>query len=120
MGKEIGHFSKIIDLKLSTSTLKKPVLSSSAAHTSFASNSTRATISSKLDNKDITTNKNKNNTLNTDDIHSFVTPREQKYSAQATSTTTYLTPLNATLHLTFIKLHTTTILRLTGKNSCVF
>ena len=42
--------------KLSTSSLKKPVLSSSAAHTSSANNFARTSISSKLDNKDIITN----------------------------------------------------------------
>ena len=66
-------FKKNIWSKLSTSTLKKPVLLSSADHTSPASNSTRIPISYQLDNKDITTNKKKNNTSNTDDIHSCVT-----------------------------------------------
>ena len=52
--------------KLSTSTLKKPVLSSSAAHTSFASNSTQISISSQLDT-----------TSNTYNIHSCVTPQNK-------------------------------------------
>ena len=65
-----------MDSKLSTSTLKKPVLSSSASHTSFASNLRRTSISSQLDNKDNTINQNKKNTSNIDDIHSFVTPQK--------------------------------------------
>ena len=77
MGKEIGRFSKIFYSKLSTSTLKKPVISYSAAHTSSASKLTGTFISSQLDNKDITTNQNKNNTSNTDDIHSCVTPQNK-------------------------------------------
>ena len=67
MGKKIGRFSKIIDSKLSTTTLKEPILSSSASHTSSASNSTQISISYRLDNKRITPNQNKNNTSNTDD-----------------------------------------------------
>ena len=63
-------------------------------------------ISSQLDNKYITTNQKNNNTSNTDDIHSFVTSRNQNYSVQATSTTTYLTPFNATLPIAHVELHT--------------
>ena len=74
MGKEIGSSFKYNISEISTPTLKKPVLSPLAAHTSSASNSTQTFISSQLDNKDITTNQNKNNTSNTDGIHSFVTP----------------------------------------------
>ena len=115
MGKEIGRLYKNNQSKLSTPTLTKPGLSSSAAHISSASNLTRTSISSQLDNKDITTNQNKNNTSNTDDIHSCVTPQKQNYSVQATSTTTNFTPLNATLYLKSVKLHTTTKLPLTDK-----
>ena len=120
MGKEIGRFFKYNRLKPSTPTLKKPVLLSSAAHTSSASNSTGTSISSTLDNKDINTNQNKNITSNTDDIHSCVTPKKQNYSVQATSTTTGLKIFNATLYITSVKLHTTTTLPRTGKNICVF
>ena len=115
MGKESGIFYKNNWSKLSTPTLKKPILSSSASHTSSASNSKRTYISSQHDNKDITTNKNKDNTSSTDENHSCVTPREKNYSVRATSTTTHLTPLNATLHLVSVKLHTTTKLPPTGK-----
>ena len=106
MGKEIGSSFKYNQSKISTPTLKNPVLSSSAAHTSFASNSTRTSISYQLDNKDITTNQNKNNTSNTYDIHSYVTPWKQNYSVQNTCTTTRLTPLNTTLPIAPIELHT--------------
>ena len=70
----------IIRSKISTPTLKNPVLLFSASHTSSASNLTRTYISSQLDNKEITTNQNKNNTSNTDDIHSCVTPQKKNYS----------------------------------------
>ena len=71
-GKEICSYFKYNRLKLSTSTLKEPVVSSSAAHTSSASNLTRTSISSQLDNKDIIANQNKNNISNIDDIHSCI------------------------------------------------
>ena len=77
MGKEIGHSFRYNLSKLSTPTLKKHVLSYLAAHTSSASNSTQTFISSQLDNKDITTNQNKKNISNTDDIHSCVTPQKK-------------------------------------------
>ena len=102
--------------ELSTPKLKKPVLSSSDYHTSSASNSKRTSISSRLDNKHITNNQNKNNISNTYDVHSCVTPRKQNYSFQATSTTTHLTPLNATLSIAYFKLHTTTELHPAGKS----
>ena len=70
MGKEIGSCFKYNQSKISTPTLKKPVLSFSAAHTSYVSNSTQTSISSQLDNKYSIKNQNKNNTSNTDDIHS--------------------------------------------------
>ena len=73
MIKDIGCLYKYNWPKQSTPKFKKPVLSSSSDHASSASNSTGTSISSQLDNKDITTNQNKSNTSNTDDIHSFVT-----------------------------------------------
>ena len=108
-------FLKYNRLKLSTPTLKKHCLSYSADHTSSASNSTRKSISSQLDNKKINTNKKKNNASNTYDIHSCVTPRKKNYSVQATSTTTSLTPLNATLPIAPVELHTTKKLLPAGK-----
>ena len=74
MGKEIGRSFKYNRSEISTPTLKKPVLSSSAAHTLYASNFTGTSISSQLDNKYIIADQTKNNTLNTDDINSCVTP----------------------------------------------
>ena len=74
MGKEIGRSFKYNQSETSTPTLKKHVLSSSAAYTSYTSNLTRTFISSQLDNKDSTEIQNKKDTPNTDDIHSFVTP----------------------------------------------
>ena len=101
--------------KLSTPTLRKPILSSSASHTSSASNSTRTSISSQLDNKYITTNQNKNNISNTDDIHSCVTPLKQNHSVQATYTNTHLTPFNTALPIAPVELHTTKQLTPSGK-----
>ena len=115
MDKEISIFYKNNQSELSTPTMKKPVLSSSASHTSSASNSTRTSISSRLDNKHITTNQNKNNISNTDDIHSCVTQHKQSYSVHAISTTIHLAPLNATLPIASIKLHITTELPPAGK-----
>ena len=119
MGKEIGRFSKLI-IKNLTSTIKKTVLLSLAAHTSYGSTSKQTYISSELDNKDIFPNKNKNNTRNTEDIHSCVTPRKQNYSVHATSKITHLTLLNSILHIASVKLYTTTKLPLTGKKYLCF
>ena len=102
-------------MKTSTPTLKKPVLSSSAGHTSSASNLTRTFISSKLDNEDSTEIKNKKDTSNADDIHSCVTPREKDYSVQATPTSPRLTLLNATLPIVPVDLQKTTKLPPVGK-----
>ena len=114
MGKDIGRLYKNNQSKIPTPTIKKPGLSSSDSHASSASNYTQTCISSRLDNKHITTNQNKNKISNTDDIQSFVTPRE-KLHFQATSTPTHLTPLNATLPIPSIKLHTTNKLLPDGK-----
>ena len=111
----MGSLYKPNQSKLSTPTLKKPVLSSSESHTSSASNSTRIYILSRLNNKHITTNKNKNNISNTYGIQSCVTPQKQYYSVQATSTPTNLMPLNVTLTISSVKLNTTTKLPPAGK-----
>ena len=107
MGKEIGCSFEYNQSKISTPILKKPVLSSSADHKLYASNSTQTSISSQLDHKDITTNQNKNNNSNTDDIHSCVTPRKQNYSVGSTYTPPRLTPLNTTLTIAPVELHKT-------------
>ena len=115
IGKEIVRFYKYNRSKISTPTLKKLVYSSSYSHTSSVRNSTQTSISSRLDNKDITTNQNKNNTSNTDDINSWVTPQKQNYSVKDTYTTTHLTPLNDTFPISPVELHTTKKLPTTGK-----
>ena len=120
MGKEIGRSFKYNRSKISTPTLKKPVLSSSASHKSSASNSTGTSISSQLDNKNSTTNHNKNNTSNIYYIHSCVTAQKQNYSVQATSTPPRLTPLNITLPISPFELHRTTKLPPVGKEYLCF
>ena len=103
-----------------TSTFKKHVLSSSAAHTSSASNLTRTSISSKLDNKNISTNQNKNNTSNKYDIHSCATPRKKNYSVQSTSSSPRLTLLNTTLPVAPVELNKTKQLTKSGKEYFCF
>ena len=120
IGKETGHSFKYNRSKLSSSTLKKPVLSYSAAHTSSLINSTGTSISSQLDNKNITRNQNNNNTSNTEEIHSFVTPWRQNYSVQTTYKTTCLTPLNTILPIEPVDLHTTTQFPPDGKEYLCF
>ena len=99
MGKEIGCYFKYIQLKISTPTLKKPVLSSLENHTSYSSNLKRTIISYQLENKYSTEIQNTLDITNTDDIHSCVTPRKQNISVQTTSTPLRLTPLITTLPL---------------------
>ena len=105
MVNDIGHLYKCNRPKQSTTTFKKPTLSSSAAHKSSESNLTLTSISSQPDNKDITTNQNNNNNLNTYDIHSCAIPWKQYYSVQATYTSTCLTPLNTTRPIAPVELH---------------
>ena len=106
MGKEIGRYFKYNWSKISTPTLTD--------HTSSASNLTPTFISYHLDNKDSTKIQNKNNTSNIDDIHSCLTP-QKKYIFQTTSTPPRLTPLNTTLPVSPVELHTTTKLNPVGK-----
>ena len=86
MVKEIGFYFKYIRSEISTPTLKKPVLSYSANHTSYTTNSTPTIMFHQLQHKDSTTIKNTSDISNTDDIHSCVTARKQNSSVQATST----------------------------------
>ena len=120
MGTEIGHSFKYNQSKIYTPTLKKPVLSSSNAHTSSASNFTQTFISSHLDNEDITAIQNKKDTSNTDDIRSCVTPRGKNYSVQATYTPPRLTLLNTTLSIAPVELYAITKLPLVGKEYLCF
>ena len=106
MGKEIGRSFKYNQSNISTPTLKKPVLSSSAAHTPYTSNLTWTIISSQLENEDSNTIQTTTETSNTDDIHSCVT-QQQNYSVQAKSTPSRLTPLNTTLSIAPVELHKT-------------
>ena len=54
MGKEIGRSYKYYRTKISNPTLKKPVLSSLANHTSYTTNLTPTIMSYKLEHKDST------------------------------------------------------------------
>ena len=114
MVKDIGHLCKYNRPKQSTPTLKKSILSSSAAYTVSASNLTGTSISSHLVNKDITKDQNRNNTSNTNNIHSCVTARKQKYSVQA------MTPWNTTLPIAPVEFHKTKQLPLAGKEYLCF
>ena len=86
MGKEIGCSFKYNRTKISSPTLKKPVLSSSENHTSHTTSLTKTIIASQLENRDSNTIQNTTEILNTDDIHTCVTPLKQNISDQATST----------------------------------
>ena len=77
MGKKIGRSFKYNRSKISTPTLKKPVLSYSAANTSYTNNLTQTIISSQLENEVSNAIQNKTDTSNTDDIHSCVTDRKK-------------------------------------------
>ena len=99
MDKEICRSYKYYRPKISSPTLKKPVSSFSANHTSYTTNSTPTIMPHQVQHKDSTSIQNKINTSNTDDIHSCVTPRKQNISVQATTTPPRLTPLITTLPL---------------------
>ena len=76
MGKKIGRSFKYNRSKISTPTLKKSLLSSSANHTSYTTNLTQKIISYQLENEDSTAIQNTLDISNTDDILSCVTPRK--------------------------------------------
>ena len=76
MGKEIIRSFKYNRSKISTPTIKKPVLSSLANNTSYTTNLTRTIISFQLENKDSTAIQNTSEISNTDDIHPCITPRK--------------------------------------------
>ena len=115
MGKDIGRSFKYNRSKILTPTLKKPVLLSSANHTSYTTNSTPTNMSHQLQHKDSTFIQNTVDITNTDDIHFFVTPRKQNISVQATSAPPHLTPLITTLPLLPVELPKTTHLPPVGK-----
>ena len=99
MGKEIGRAYKYNRSKISSPTLNKPVLLSSANHTSYTSNLTPTIMSHQLQHKESTSIQNRVNTSNTDDIHYLVTPRKQNISVRATPTPPRLTPFITMLPL---------------------
>ena len=66
------------------------------------------------------TTRTRKNISNIDGIQSCVTPLKQNYSVQATSAPNHLTPLNATLTIPYIKLHTTTKSPPVGKEYLCF
>ena len=99
MGKDIGRSYKYNQSKITTTTLKKPVLSSSANHTSYTNSLSQTNILSHLENKDSTEIQNTSEILNTDDIKSCVTNQSYNISVQDKSTPPCLTPLITTLPL---------------------
>ena len=99
MGKEISRSYKYYRSKISNPTLKKPVLSSSANHTSYTTNSNPTIMSYQLQHKDSTSVQKTVDISSTDDIHSCVTPRKHNISVQATSTPPRLKPLITNLPL---------------------
>ena len=115
MGKEIGRAYKYNRSKISSPTLKKPVLLSSANHTTYTTNLTPPIMYQQLQHKDKSAIQKTVNTSNIHDIHSCVTPRKQNISVKATSTPPRLTPLITTLPLLPVELPKTTHLPSLGK-----
>ena len=91
LGKDIGSSYKYNRSKISTPTLKKLVLSSSANYTSYTTSLQQTIISYQHENKDITAIKNTSDILNTYDIHPCLTTLKENISVQATSTPPSLT-----------------------------
>ena len=115
MGKDIFGSYKYNRSKIPTPTLNKPILSSSANHTSYTTSLLQTIISSQLENKDSTAIQNTSDISNKDEIHSCVTPRKQNISVQAISTPPCLTPLITALPLAPVELTKTTELPTVGK-----
>ena len=120
MGTEIGRSYKYNQPKSSSPKLKKPVLSSSAHHTSCISIPNQPVTSHPCKHKGSASNQDKVNISNTDDIHSCVTPKRHNISVQATSTPPRLTPLTTTLPILPIELPKTTQLPPLGKEYWCF
>ena len=66
MDKEISRSYKYNRSKISSPTLKKPVLSSSENHTSYTTSLSQTFISSQLENEDSITIQNTSDILNTE------------------------------------------------------
>ena len=119
-GIKYGHFYKHNQPKSSSLTLKKPVLSSSANHTSCITISNPPITSHPRQHKGSASNQDKVNISNTDDIHSCVTHKRHNISVQATSTPPRLTPMITTLPLLPVELSKTTQLPPLGKEYLCF
>ena len=115
MGKEIGRSYKYNLPKSSSPTLKKPVLSSSADHTSCITISNPPITSHPRQHKGTASNQDKVHISNKDYIHSCVTPKRHNISVQATSTPPRLTLFITTLPILTVELPKTTQLPLLGK-----
>ena len=120
MSKEIGRSYKYYRSKIPTPTLKKPVLSSSANHTSYTTNSTPTIMSHQLQHKESPSIQNTVDISNTYDINSCETPRKQNIIVQATSTPPRLTPLITNLPLLPADIPKTTHLPPLGKEYFCF
>ena len=120
MGNDIGRSHKYNRSKIPTPTLKKPVLSSSANDTSYTTSLSKTIISYQLENKYSTAIQKTSEILNTDDIHSCLTPQKKNISVPATSTPPCLTTLITTLSLAPIELTKTTQLPLVGEEYLCF
>ena len=115
MGKEIGCSFKYNRPKSSSPTPKKPVLSSSANHTSCITISNPTITSHPRQHKGSASNQDKVKISNIDDLHYCVTPKRHNISVQATSTPPRLTPLITTVPLLPVELPKTTQLPPLGK-----
>ena len=108
MGKDIGRYFKYNQPKSSNPTLKKPILSSSANHTSCITIINPPITSHPHQHKGSASNQYKVNISNIDDIHSCVTPKIHNISVHATSTPPCLTPLITNLPILPVELSKTT------------
>ena len=104
MVKDIGRSFTYNRSKISSTTLKKPVLSSSENYTLYTTNLARTIIASQLENEESTEIKNTSDILNTDGIHSYATPQKHNISVQATYTPPRLTPFITNLPLAPVEL----------------
>ena len=120
MGKEISRFYKHNRPKSSSLTLKKPVLSSSAHHTSCITISNPPIMFHPLQHKGSASNQDKVNISNTEDIQSCVTPKRHDISVQAIYTPPRLTLLITTLPILPFELPKTTHLPPLGKEYLCF
>ena len=115
MGKDIGRSYKQNQPKSSSPTLNKPVLSSSANHTSCITISNPTITSDPRQQKGSASNQDKVDISNIDDIHSCLKHKRRNISVQVTSTPPRLTPLITTLPILPVELPKTTQLPPLGK-----